>query len=62
VHLLVKGHSKGYGFARVVRRATGRVVTRAAGVKGRTKAQVVVTVRDKTRRATIVRRTILILP
>jgi 6-phosphogluconolactonase (cycloisomerase 2 family) len=62
VHLLVKGQSKGYGFARVVRRATGRVVTRAAGVKGRTKAQVVVTVRDRTRRATIVRRNILILP
>ena len=62
VHLLVKGQSKGYGFGRVVRRATGRVVTRAGGVTGRTKAQVVVTVRDKTRRATIVRRNILILP
>ena len=62
VHLFVAGQSKGYGFSRVVRRATGRVVTRAAGVKGRTKAQVVVTVRDRSRRATVVRRTILILP
>ena len=62
VHLLVNGKSKGYGFARVVRRATGRVVTRAKGVSGRTKAQVVVTLRDKSRRATVVKRTILILP
>jgi len=62
VHLLVNGKSKGYGFARVVRRATGRVVTRARGVSGRTKAQVVVTLRDRSRRATVVRRTILILP
>jgi hypothetical protein len=46
----------------VVRRATGRVVTRAKGVSGRTKAQVVVTLRDKSRRATVVKRTILILP
>ena len=29
VHLFVAGQSKGYGFSRVVRRATGRVVTRA---------------------------------
>jgi hypothetical protein len=62
VHLLVKGQSKGYGFSRVVRRATGRVVTGAAGVKGRTRAQVVVTVRDKSRGASVARRTILILP
>ena len=46
VHLFVAGQSKGYGFSRVVRRAT----------------QVVVTVRDRSRRATVVRRTILILP
>jgi 6-phosphogluconolactonase (cycloisomerase 2 family) len=62
VHLLVGGQSKGYGFSRVVRRATGRVVTGALGVTGRTRAQVVVTVRDRSPRATIVRRTILILP
>jgi hypothetical protein len=31
-------------------------------VKGRTRAQVVVTVRDRSRRARIVTRTILILP
>jgi hypothetical protein len=31
-------------------------------VNGRTKAQIVVTVRDKTRRATISRRTIVIVP
>jgi DNA-binding beta-propeller fold protein YncE len=61
-HLLVKGQSKGYGFSRLKPRTTGRVVLRANGVKGRTKAQVVVTVRDKSRRATIVKRTILILP
>ena len=52
----------GYGFARVKRRATGRIVVRANGVTGRTKAQVVVTVRDRSRRATVVKRTILILP
>jgi 6-phosphogluconolactonase (cycloisomerase 2 family) len=62
VHLLVKGRSAGYGFSRLRTRSTGRVVTRANGVKGRTRAQVVVTVRDRSRRATIVRRTILILP
>jgi 6-phosphogluconolactonase (cycloisomerase 2 family) len=61
-HLLVKGVSKGYGFSRIKPRGTGRVVLRANGVKGRTKAQIVFTVRDRTRRATIVRRTILILP
>jgi 6-phosphogluconolactonase (cycloisomerase 2 family) len=60
--LAVKGRSVGYGFARIVRFATGRVVVRAAGVKGRTKAQVVVTVRDRTRRATVSQRSILILP
>jgi hypothetical protein len=62
VHLLVNGKSTGYGFARVMRRSTGRVVTGAKGVTRRTKAQVVVTVRDKSRRATVVKRTILILP
>ena len=61
-HLLVKGKSKGYGFSRLKPRTTGRIVLRANGVKGRTKARVVVTVRDKSRRATIVKRTILILP
>ena len=62
-HLLVKGQSKGYGFARVVRAHDGpRRHCARTGVKGRTKAQVVVTVRDKSRRATIVKRTILILP
>ena len=61
-HLLVRGQSKGYGFSRLKPRTTGRVVLRANGVKGRTRAQVVVTVRDKSRRATIVKRTILILP
>ena len=40
VHLLVKGRSAGYGFAKLRPRSTGRVVTRAIGVKGRTKAQV----------------------
>jgi 6-phosphogluconolactonase (cycloisomerase 2 family) len=62
VHLLVKGRTAGYGFSRLRTRSTGRVVTRANGVTGRTRAQVVVTVRDKSRRATIVKRTILILP
>ena len=62
VHLLVKGRSAGYGFSRLRTRSTGRVVTRADGVTGRTRAQVVVTVRDKSRRATVVKRTILILP
>jgi 6-phosphogluconolactonase (cycloisomerase 2 family) len=61
-HLLVAGKSKGYGSSRLRPRSTGRVVLRAKGVKGRTKAQVVVTVRDRSRRATIVKRTILILP
>lgn len=61
-HLLVNGKSKGYGFSRLKPRTTGRVVLRANGVHGRTKAQLVVTVRDKSRRATIVRRAILILP
>ena len=60
--LVVRGKAAGYGFARVARQTTGRIVLRADGVKGRTKAQVVVTVRDKTRRATISRRTIVILP
>ena len=40
----------------------GASCSRALGVTGRTRAQVVVTVRDKTRRATISRRTILIVP
>jgi DNA-binding beta-propeller fold protein YncE len=61
-HLVVKGRPAGYGFSRLARRTTGRVVLRAAGVSGRTKAQVVVTVRDKSRRASISRRTITILP
>ncbi|HET6174777.1 MAG TPA: beta-propeller fold lactonase family protein [Gaiellales bacterium] len=61
-HLLVRGTSRGYGFSRIKPRTTGRVVLRASGVKGRTQAQVVVTVRDKSRRATVVKRTILILP
>jgi 6-phosphogluconolactonase (cycloisomerase 2 family) len=61
-HLLVAGTSRGYGFSRVRRRSTGRVVLRAKRVKGRTRAQVVVTVRDRSRRARIVSRTILILP
>ena len=61
-HLLIKGHASGYGFARLARRATGRVKLRAGGVRGRTKAVVVVTVRDATRRATVSRRTIVILP
>jgi hypothetical protein len=60
--LAVNGRSVGYGFAHIVRFATGRVVLRAAGVSGRTKAQVVVTVRDRTRRATVSQRSILILP
>jgi 6-phosphogluconolactonase (cycloisomerase 2 family) len=60
--LVVRGKAAGYGFARLARRTTGRIVLRADGVKGRTKAQVVVTVRDKTRRATISRRNIVILP
>jgi 6-phosphogluconolactonase (cycloisomerase 2 family) len=62
VHLLVDGRSAGYGFSRLARQTTGRVVTRALGVHGRTRAQVVVTVRDRSRRATIVKRSILILP
>jgi hypothetical protein len=61
-HLLVSGKSKGYGFSRLKPRTTGRIVLRAKGVHGRTRAQVVVTVRDKSRRATVVKRTILILP
>jgi hypothetical protein len=61
-HLVVKGQAAGYGFARLARRTTRRIVLRADGVKGRTKAQVVVTVRDRTRRATISRRTIVIVP
>jgi 6-phosphogluconolactonase (cycloisomerase 2 family) len=61
-HLIVKGKGKGYGFSRLKPRTTGRIVLRAKGVKGRTKAQVVVAVRDRSRRATIVKRTILILP
>ncbi len=59
--LVIDGKAAGYGFARLQRRTTGRIVLRADGVKGRTRAQVVVTVRDKTRRATISRRTIVIL-
>ena len=61
-HLVVKGQAAGYGFARLARRTTGRIVLRAGAVDGRTKAQVVVTVRDKTRRATVSRRTIVIVP
>ncbi len=61
-HLLIKGHASGFGFARLARRATGRIKLRAGGVRGRTKAVVVVTVRDATRRATVSRRTIVILP
>jgi 6-phosphogluconolactonase (cycloisomerase 2 family) len=61
-HLVIKGHAAGYGFSRLARRTTGRVVLRADGVKGRTTAQVVVTVRDRSRRASISKRTILILP
>jgi 6-phosphogluconolactonase (cycloisomerase 2 family) len=61
-HLVVKGRAAGYGFSRLTRRTTGRVVLRADGVTRRTKAQVVVTVRDRTRRATISTRTIVILP
>jgi sugar lactone lactonase YvrE len=61
-HLLIKGRSAGYGFARLARRTTGRITLGAGGVRGRTKAVVVVTMRDKTRRATVSRRTILILP
>ncbi|MDX6598753.1 MAG: hypothetical protein QOE87_2640 [Gaiellales bacterium] len=61
-HLVVRGQAAGYGFASLARRTTGRIVLRADGVTGRTRAQVVVTVRDKTRRATISRRTILIVP
>ncbi len=57
-HLVIRGKTAGYGFARIARHTTGRIVLRADGFKGRTKAQVVVTVRDKSRRATISRRTI----
>jgi DNA-binding beta-propeller fold protein YncE len=60
--LAVNGRSVGYGFASIGRLATGRVVLRAAGVKGRTKARVIVTVRDGTRRATVSQRAIVIVP
>ena len=62
MRVVIRGKAAGYGFARLQRQTTGRVVLRATGVKGRTKAQVVVTVRDKSRRATITRRTIVIIP
>ena len=56
-------HRQGYGFSRLRTRSTGRVVTaRERGDGAHTSAQVVVTVRDRSRRATIVKRTILILP
>jgi len=61
-HLVVDGHAAGYGFAQLKRRTTGRIVVRADGVTGRKRVQVVVTVRDKSRRATVVKRTVLILP
>ena len=61
-HIVVKGRPAGYGFARLARQSTGRVVLRLNGVKGRTKAVVSVTVRDKSKRATISKRTIVILP
>ena len=61
-HLLVKGRNAGYGFAKLGHQTTGRVNIRTIGVKGRTRADVVVTVRDRTKRATIVRRKIVILP
>jgi hypothetical protein len=61
-HLVVDGRAAGYGFAQLKRRTTGRIVVRADGVTGRKRVQVVVTVRDKSRRATVVKRTILILP
>ncbi|HEY3614711.1 MAG TPA: Ig-like domain-containing protein, partial [Gaiellales bacterium] len=60
--LVVGGKSVGYGFARVARFATGRVVVLASGVSGRTKARVIVTVRDGTRRATASQRAIVIVP
>jgi 6-phosphogluconolactonase (cycloisomerase 2 family) len=61
-HLVVSGRTAGYGFARLARRTTGRVVVRADGVTGRRKVQVVDTVRAASRRATVVKRTILVLP
>ena len=61
-HLIVGGRSAGYGFARIARIATGIVTVRASGVSGRTKARVVVTVRDRTRRTTPSQRTLLIVP
>jgi 6-phosphogluconolactonase (cycloisomerase 2 family) len=61
-HLVVNGRPAGYGFARIARLTTGRVVVSATGLSARTKARVVVTVRDRTRRATVSQRAILILP
>jgi 6-phosphogluconolactonase (cycloisomerase 2 family) len=58
--LLVNGRDAGNGSARLPRRTTGRVVVTVDGVAGRTRAVVVVTVRDKSRRATSSRRTIVI--
>ena len=61
-HLVVRARPRATASRACARQTTGRIVLRADGVKGRTKAQVVVTVRDKSRRATISRRTIVILP
>jgi DNA-binding beta-propeller fold protein YncE len=59
--LIVKGHST-YAFARAARTKAAGIVIRAGATKGRTKAQFIVTVRDKTRLATVSQRSILILP
>jgi 6-phosphogluconolactonase (cycloisomerase 2 family) len=61
-HLLVNGRSAGYGFSKLEHQTTGRVNIRTLGVNGRTRAEVVVTVRDRSKRATVVKRKILILP
>jgi Bacterial Ig domain len=59
--LIVNGRSS-YAFARVARSKTASIFIRAGHAKGRTKARFVVTVRDRSRGATVSQRTILILP
>jgi DNA-binding beta-propeller fold protein YncE len=59
--LVVDGHAS-YAVARVARLGTARIVIRAGSLKKRARAQFTVTVRDRTRQATVSRRTILVLP